>query len=138
MTIERHLSIKDIMAALGVGRSRAYAIAHEMPHVKAGSSVRVSEAELNRWIKQHTVQPLAREPLMSRSAAAAWARRVRKQSKLRAAAVRSGLPMFDGSTIRIRELRGPHAADGAKGAAAARASLPGGGASTIRLTRQPT
>jgi len=101
MTIERHLSIKDIVAALGVGRSRAYEVAREMPHVKMGRSVRVSEAELNRWIEQRTVQPLARPALMSRTAEAAWSKRMRKQTKWRAAAVGLGLPVGDGATIRL-------------------------------------
>ena len=99
--IERHLSIKNIMVALAIGRSRAYEIAHDMPHVKIGRSVRVSEAVFSQYLKQRTVQPLARAPLMSRTAEAAWAARVKKQTKLRAAAVRAELPLGDGSTIRL-------------------------------------
>ena len=101
MTIERHLTIKDIMVALGVGRSRAYEVAHDLPHLKIGRSVRVAESVLKRWLEQRTVQPMARQPLMSRSAEVAWARRVRKQTRLRAAAVRAGVPVGDGSTIRL-------------------------------------
>jgi len=64
--IERHLSIKDIMVALGIGRSRAYEIAHDIPHVKIGRSVRVSEAVFSQYLRQRTVQPLAREPYLSK------------------------------------------------------------------------
>lgn len=101
MTIERHLSIKDLMAALGVSRSRAYEIAHELPHLKIGRSVRVAESVFKRWLEQRTVQPLARQPLMSRAAEAEWARRLRKQTKLRASAVRGARLVGDGSTIRL-------------------------------------
>jgi predicted DNA-binding transcriptional regulator AlpA len=101
LTIDRHLTAEDIMVKLGISRSRAYEVMREMPRVKFGKSVRVSEAELERWLKQRTIQPLTREPLMSRTAEAAWARRVRKETKLRAAAVRLALPVGDGSTIRL-------------------------------------
>jgi len=103
--IERHLSIKDIMVALGIGRSRAYEVAHDMPHVRIGRSVRVSEAVFSQYLKQRTVQPLARAPIMSRTAEAAWAARVRKQTKLRAGAVRAGALVGDGSTIRLTRPR---------------------------------
>jgi hypothetical protein len=57
MAVERHLSAKDIEEALGVPRSRAFQIMTQMPRLKAGRTVRVTESDFNRWREQHTLAP---------------------------------------------------------------------------------
>jgi predicted DNA-binding transcriptional regulator AlpA len=57
MPIERYLSAKEIREALGISRSNAYSIMKELPRVKIGSSIRVSESAFELWLKRQTIQP---------------------------------------------------------------------------------
>jgi hypothetical protein len=52
-----HLSAKDIARELGISRSAAYEVMHQMPFVKCGRSVRVSSQAFARWRERNTVQP---------------------------------------------------------------------------------
>ena len=54
------LSIPDVAATLGLGRSKVYElIAKEgLPVVRFGRSVRVSAASLQKWVEQREQQPL--------------------------------------------------------------------------------
>lgn len=47
----------DIAAALSVSRSYAYEVVRQMPRVKVGSAVRVSESAFASWLEARTVQP---------------------------------------------------------------------------------
>jgi excisionase family DNA binding protein len=55
MTIERYVSAKEIIQALGISRSRAYQLMREMPRVKLGRTVRISEAAFKLWLEKRTV-----------------------------------------------------------------------------------
>lgn len=57
MTLERYVSAQEIMEALGVSRGRAYQLMREMPRVKVGRTVRVTEAAFKRWLEARTVLP---------------------------------------------------------------------------------
>ncbi len=54
------LSIPDVAATLGLGRSKVYElIAKEgLPVVRFGRSVRVSAASLQKWVEQREQHPL--------------------------------------------------------------------------------
>jgi len=54
------LSIPDVAASLGLGRSKVYElIAKEgLPVVRFGRSVRVSAASLQKWVQQREQHPL--------------------------------------------------------------------------------
>ena len=54
------LSIPDVAATLGLGRSKIYElIAKEgLPVVRFGRSVRVSAASLQKWVEQREQHPL--------------------------------------------------------------------------------
>jgi excisionase family DNA binding protein len=54
------LSIPDVAASLGLGRSKVYElIAKEgLPVIRFGRSVRVSAASLQKWVEQREQQPL--------------------------------------------------------------------------------
>ncbi len=54
------LSIPDVAASLGLGRSKVYElIAKEgLPVVRFGRSVRVSAASLQKWVEQREQHPL--------------------------------------------------------------------------------
>jgi excisionase family DNA binding protein len=54
------LSIPDVAASLGLGRSKVYElIAKEgLPVIHFGRSVRVSAASLQRWVEQREQHPL--------------------------------------------------------------------------------
>jgi excisionase family DNA binding protein len=55
------LSIPDVAASLGLGRSKVYElIAKEgLPVVRFGRSVRVSVASLQKWVEQREQHPLS-------------------------------------------------------------------------------
>ncbi len=55
------LSIPDVAATLGLGRSKVYElIAREgLPVVRFGRSVRVSASSLQKWVEQREQQPLS-------------------------------------------------------------------------------
>lgn len=55
------LSIPDVAASLGLGRSKVYElIAREgLPVVRFGRSVRVSAASLQKWVEQREQQPFS-------------------------------------------------------------------------------
>jgi excisionase family DNA binding protein len=55
------LSIPDVAASLGLGRSKVYElIAKEgLPVVRFGRSVRVSAASLQKWVEQREQHPLS-------------------------------------------------------------------------------
>ena len=54
------LSIPDVAATLGLGRSKVYElIAKEgLPVIRFGRSVRVSAASLQKWVEQREQHPL--------------------------------------------------------------------------------
>jgi excisionase family DNA binding protein len=54
------LSIPDVAASLGLGRSKVYElIAKEgLPVIRFGRSVRVSAASLQKWVEQREQHPL--------------------------------------------------------------------------------
>ena len=54
------LSIPDVAASLGLGRSKIYElIAKEgLPVIRFGRSVRVSALSLQKWVEQREQQPL--------------------------------------------------------------------------------
>jgi excisionase family DNA binding protein len=54
------LSIPDVAASLGLGRSKVYElIAQEgLPVIRFGRSVRVSAASLQKWVEQREQHPL--------------------------------------------------------------------------------
>jgi excisionase family DNA binding protein len=54
------LSIPDVAASLGLGRSKVYElIAKEgLPVIRFGRSVRVSAASLQKWVEQREQYPL--------------------------------------------------------------------------------
>lgn len=54
---ERHLSPKDIMAALSISLSSAYKVIRQMPRRKFGRNVRVSETDFQAWLQQNTLEP---------------------------------------------------------------------------------
>lgn len=54
---EHYLSPKQIAERLSVSRSRAYEIAAECRHVKAGRNVRVEASSFGQWLERHTVAP---------------------------------------------------------------------------------
>jgi hypothetical protein len=61
LSVERHLSAKDIQALLGVSRSRAYEIAAQCVRVRVGErGVRVPESALKRWLTARTEHPYSR------------------------------------------------------------------------------
>jgi excisionase family DNA binding protein len=54
------LSIPDVAASLGLGRSKVYElIAQEgLPVIRFGRAVRVSAASLQKWVEQREQHPL--------------------------------------------------------------------------------
>jgi hypothetical protein len=76
MPDERYLSAKDIQARLGVSRCRAYQVIEQMPRIKFGANVRVSETAFAEWLNAHEVTPPPPPP--------AEARRMRIEARKRA------------------------------------------------------
>lgn len=63
MTIDaKYYTPKDIALLLKVGRSRAYQIARELPHLKLGKAVRVAEGDLQAWLAERVARPAQRAP----------------------------------------------------------------------------
>lgn len=56
--IDRYYSVKDVMEALQVSKSRAYEIVYEMPRLE--HPLRVSERVLKTWLEQNTVYPMGK------------------------------------------------------------------------------
>lgn len=54
--MERLLSTKEVMDVLSIGKSAAYNIMHQMPHLP--SPLRVRERDLNEWIRSRMVYPV--------------------------------------------------------------------------------
>lgn len=75
MAAERYLSAKEISVVLGVSRARAYEVLAQMPRVKFGANVRVSESAFAQWLKERELSP---EPASPHEA-----RRMRIQSRKR-------------------------------------------------------
>jgi hypothetical protein len=51
------LTVRDIRARLQISRGLAYEILQQLPRVKVGSVLRVSETDFNSWVVERTVQP---------------------------------------------------------------------------------
>jgi len=93
---------KDVIAELGVSKSRAYEIMRECSHVRFGRSVRVSRESLARWLAENTTPAQAPE-LPSRVA----------PSKPGVYAIRGSGPFVkigraDNIRRRLRQLQGAH------------------------------
>lgn len=58
--MDKMLSVDQVGEVLGVTYKTALRVVNELPHIKVGGKLlRVSESDLQRWIRQKTVQPLA-------------------------------------------------------------------------------
>ena len=81
MADDRYLTAKDIRAILGISKSRANEILHEMTCVVFGNNIRVSQAAFDRWVKAHE-QPPASPNSMAGNAGQAkgaqWGRETRR------------------------------------------------------------
>ena len=90
MTIERYVSAKEIKDALGVSRSRAYQLMRELPRVKVGRTVRVTEAAFKRWLEARTVRPTEPIPYRLPPSVDLAARRLLLRQRLKREARKSG------------------------------------------------
>lgn len=61
--MDKLLSVEQVAEALGVTYKTALKVVNAMPHIKIGGKLlRVSESDLQRWIRSQTVQPSQAEP----------------------------------------------------------------------------
>jgi len=58
------LTVEEVQATLRLGRTRVYGMlaSGELPAVRIGKAVRVSAADLERWIASHTEPALPERP----------------------------------------------------------------------------
>lgn len=77
--MERYMSVDQVGEVLGVTYKTALKVVNELPHIKVGGKLlRVSETDLQRWIRQKTVSPNAEPespaPRRKRQAAEDWSK----------------------------------------------------------------
>lgn len=61
--MEKMLGVDQVAEVLGVTYKTALKVVNELPHIKIGGKLlRVSETDLQRWIRQKTVTPAAETP----------------------------------------------------------------------------
>lgn len=61
--MDKYLSVDQVGEVLGVTYKTALKVVNELPHIKVGGKLlRVSETDLQRWIRQKTVPPATETP----------------------------------------------------------------------------
>ena len=61
--MDKYLSVDQVGEVLGVTYKTALKVVNELPHIKVGGKLlRVSETDLQRWIRQKTVTPADEAP----------------------------------------------------------------------------
>lgn len=55
MTLPRLLRIKDVAQIMGIAPWRLYDLVRqgELPHIRIGKTIRISEAAIQGWIEKH-------------------------------------------------------------------------------------
>ena len=46
------LTVSDLQRELRIGRVQAYELAHALPHIRVGKSIRIERADLEAWKAQ--------------------------------------------------------------------------------------